>query len=140
MLTPRKISAVLEQGKGASNAGPLALHPLPRWEGPFSERKATGHRCTDFQDHLVLETLPDFRIILGLENATAVPHLGGDVKKFTLIVASSDGGNLARKRGSATRPASRAQSRNTGNRRRPRSVLRVTGNRSFIELYDFGVD
>src|ERR1039457_4960494 len=30
---------------------------------------STWSWCTQFQDHLALETIPDFRIILGLENA-----------------------------------------------------------------------
>ena len=36
----------------------------------LSERKTTGLRCTQFQDHLVLETIHHFRIILRLENAS----------------------------------------------------------------------
>ncbi|MBZ5624255.1 MAG: hypothetical protein LAQ69_36995, partial [Acidobacteriia bacterium] len=30
---------------------------------------STWSWCTQFQDHLALETIPNFRIILGLENA-----------------------------------------------------------------------
>jgi hypothetical protein len=38
MLTPSEIFYSAEQGKRASNAGPLALHPLPRLPG-YSLRK-----------------------------------------------------------------------------------------------------
>ena len=69
MLTQRGISTVLKQGKGASNAGPLALHPLPRFGGYSHRKETTRTRCTRFQDHSVLETIPHFRITLGLENA-----------------------------------------------------------------------
>jgi hypothetical protein len=67
MLTPPKGFCSADHGKGASIAGPLALHPSPARRGTLSERKAT-----QFQDHLVLETILDFRIILGLENAEVV--------------------------------------------------------------------
>src|SRR6185369_14210350 len=55
----------------ASNAGPLALHPLPRFGGHSLRKETTRLRCTRFQDHPVLETIPLFRIIRGLEYAAA---------------------------------------------------------------------
>jgi hypothetical protein len=75
MLTPRKVSAVLSRARGPQTAAPSPCTPSPALRVIFSERKATGQRCTYFQDHLVLETLPDFRIILGLENAEAAATL-----------------------------------------------------------------
>ena len=65
MLTQRGFSAVLEQGKGTSNAGPLALHPLPRFGGHSHGKETTRLRCAQFQDHPALETISHFRIILG---------------------------------------------------------------------------
>ena len=80
------------RGSAPYLAGASPLRPTPRQKpfhegliegvvplplvGPepytLSERKTTGYRCTHFQDHLVLETILDFRIILGLENAPRV--------------------------------------------------------------------
>jgi hypothetical protein len=97
MLTPRRISTVLEQGKGASNAGPLALHPLPRFGGNSHRKETTRHRCTRFQDHPVLETVPHFRIILGLEYA--VPEAPGKLKHAAEAVAG-----VYRRRGSSPPP------------------------------------
>jgi hypothetical protein len=75
MLTPRKISAVLSRARGPQTPAPSPCTPSPAGRHTFSERKATKHWCTQFQDHLVLETLPDFRIILGLENAVVSAQL-----------------------------------------------------------------
>jgi hypothetical protein len=77
MLTPRKVSAVLSRARGPQTPAPSPCTPSPAWRDTFSERKTTGTGCTDFQDHSVLETVPDFRIILGLENASAVSDRAG---------------------------------------------------------------
>ena len=69
MLTRGKVSTVLGRARGPQTPAPSPCTPSPAWRGTLSERKATGGRCTEFQDHSVLETVPDFRIILGLENA-----------------------------------------------------------------------
>ncbi len=75
MLTPRKVSAVPSRGRVPQTPAPFPCTPSPASRGTLLERKTTHHRCTQFQDHLVLETILDFRIILGLEYATAsVPH------------------------------------------------------------------
>ena len=70
MLTRSRLSSPISmQGGEASNAGPLALHPLPRSRGHSHRKEPTRSRCTRFQDHPVLETIPRFRIIRGLEYA-----------------------------------------------------------------------
>ena len=69
MLTRRKVSTVLGRARGPQTPAPSPCTPSPAGRGTLSERKATGHRCAVFQDHLVLETHPRFRIILGLEYA-----------------------------------------------------------------------
>jgi hypothetical protein len=77
MMPPLKVSALLSRARGAQAPAPSPCTPSPAWgaasawRGILSERKTTRHRCTHFQDHLVLETTPGFRIILGLENAKA---------------------------------------------------------------------
>ena len=69
MLTPHR-SLQCWAGQEASNAGPLPLHPIPRLTRAYFEKgQSTWRGCTQFQDHLVLETTPAFRIILGLEYA-----------------------------------------------------------------------
>jgi hypothetical protein len=68
MLTPRKGSAVPSRAKGPQTPAPSPCIPSPARRG-FSEKKSTGSGWTQFQDHLVLETIPDFRIILELEYA-----------------------------------------------------------------------
>ena len=69
MLTPRKVSTVLSRARGPQTPAPSPCTPSPAWRGTLSERKATGRWCTELQDHLVLETILNFRIILGLEYA-----------------------------------------------------------------------
>jgi hypothetical protein len=72
MLTPRG-SLQCWAGQEASNAGPLPLHPIPRSPRAYFEKGQSTYRgCTQFQDHLVLETISHFRIISRLEYATPV--------------------------------------------------------------------
>ena len=71
MLTPGKVSAVLSRARGPQTPAPSPCTPSPACRGTLLERKTTCHGCSPFQDHLVLETIPDFRIILGLENAAS---------------------------------------------------------------------
>src|SRR5260370_41095960 len=77
MLAPGKVSAVLSRARGPQTPAPSPCTPSPACRGTLSERKATCRGCSPFQDHLVLETIPDFRIILGLENAKRSHMLPG---------------------------------------------------------------
>jgi hypothetical protein len=72
MLTPSEIFYSAEQGKRASNAGPLALHPLPRFRRSNLNQRSHPPQVYQFQDHLVLETIAHFRIILRLEYAAGL--------------------------------------------------------------------
>jgi hypothetical protein len=69
MLTLREVSAALSRARGPQTPAPSPCTPSPAGRGTLSERKATSRRCIRFQDHLVLETIPRFKIIRGLEYA-----------------------------------------------------------------------
>ena len=100
MLTPREVSPVLSRARGPQTPAPSPCTPSPAGRGTLSERKATSPRCIQFQDHLVLETIPPFRIILGLENAAegsveTLPTTGRENSWFSASSWSPDGRRLA---------------------------------------------